>query len=113
MYIILKRCIGILKEYLGKMRWNSDLSGKVMKGVIDQEKMDQPCNCNKSTLQDDRHCLYEGQCRRSMVVYNLECKLCDSHYVGKTHQYLKERMQEHFGDVWKVIETGNKNYGPN
>jgi hypothetical protein len=26
---------------------------------------------------------------------------------------LKEITQEHFGDVWKVIETGNKNYGPN
>jgi hypothetical protein len=48
-----------------------------------------------------------------MVVYDLECKLCNSHYVGKTQQYLKERTQEHFGDVWKVIETGREKYGPN
>jgi hypothetical protein len=45
-------------------------------------------------------------------VYDLECKLCESHYIGKTQQYFKERTQEHFEDVWKVIETGNKNYGP-
>jgi hypothetical protein len=47
-----------------------------------------------------------------MVIYNLECKLCNSHYVGKTQQYLKERTQEHFGDVWKVIETGREKFGP-
>lgn len=45
-------------------------------------------------------------------MYDLECKLCESHYIGKTQQYFKERTQEHFEDVWKVIETGNKNYGP-
>ena len=28
MYIILKRCIGILKEYLGKMRWTHDRRSK-------------------------------------------------------------------------------------
>ena len=94
-------------------KFNSDLTNKVMKDVIDQEKMDRPCNCNKATLLEDGKCLYEGQCRRSMVVYDLECKLCDSHYIGKTQQYLKERTNEHFGDVWKIIETGNKNYGPN
>jgi hypothetical protein len=94
-------------------KFNSDLSGKVMKDKIDMEKMDRPCNCNKSTLLDNGHCLYEDQCRKSMVVYDLECKLCNSHYVGKTQQYLKERTQEHFGDVWKVIETGREKYGPN
>jgi hypothetical protein len=48
-----------------------------------------------------------------MVVYNLECKLCDSHYVGKTQQYLKDRTNDHFYDVWKVVETGKKKFGPN
>ena len=47
------------------------------------------------------------------MVYNLECKLWDSHYVGKTQQYLKDRTNDHFYDVWKVVETGKKKFGPN
>ena len=34
--------------------------------------------CNATTLCEDRKCLYGGDCRRSMVVYNLKCKLCDT-----------------------------------
>jgi hypothetical protein len=42
---------------LGK-KFNSDLSGKIMKGVVDQEWSDQACNCNSKTLLDDGNCLY-------------------------------------------------------
>jgi hypothetical protein len=90
-------------------KFNSDLSGKIMKGVYDLEWSDRACNCNSKTLLDNGHCLYKSQCRKSLVVYNLECKLCDSHYVGKTQQYLND----HFYDVWKVVETGKKKFGPN
>jgi hypothetical protein len=75
-------------------KFNSDLSGKITKGVYDLEWSDRACNCNSKTLLNDGHCLYESQCRKSMVVYNLECKLCDSHNVGKTQQYLKDRTND-------------------
>jgi hypothetical protein len=48
-----------------------------------------------------------------MVVYNLKCKLCDIDYVGKTQCHLKKRTSQHMRDVWKVIESGRKNFGPN
>jgi hypothetical protein len=37
---------------LGK-KFNSDLTSKATKGVINMEKMDRPCNCNKTTGQFD------------------------------------------------------------
>ena len=40
-----------------------------------------------------------------------ECKLCNKTYVGKTQDYLNTRTKQHIHDVWKVIETGRKNYG--
>jgi hypothetical protein len=64
---------------LGK-KFNSDLTSKATKGVINMEKMDRPCNCNKTTLLEDGYCLYEGQCRQSTVVYDLERKLCDARH---------------------------------
>jgi hypothetical protein len=30
----------------------------------------------------------------------------------KTQQYLKDRTNDHFYDVWKVVETGEKKFGP-
>ena len=47
-----------------------------------------------------------------MVVYAYRCKCCDMEYVGKTQVYLKTRTQQHIGDVWKVIEAGRFNFGP-
>jgi hypothetical protein len=34
-------------------------------------------------------------------------------YKGKTQRYFKKQKGEHFCDVWKVIETGRKKFGPN
>lgn len=92
--------------------FNGDLSGEVMKGVTDFNLRERPCNCNMSTLTNNKKCWFEGKCRTSMVIYRLYCKLTGKSYYGKTQQYLKTRTMKHVQDVWKVIESGRKSLDP-
>ena len=92
-------------------KFNSDLTGKVMNGIIDSDLMDMTCNCNKASTLEDGKCMYEGQCRRSMVVYELQHATTKKSYVGKTQCHLKTRTKQHVYDVWKVIESGRQKFG--
>ena len=49
---------------------NSGLNEKVMDDIYDMELADAKCNCNVASLCEDGKCLYEGKCRRSMIVTN-------------------------------------------
>jgi len=90
---------------------NGDLNNKVMKGIMDSELADRPCNCNIKSLLPNGKCMYGGNCRKSMVVYELNCGVTGKSYIGKTQDYLKKRTQQHATDVWKVIESGRAKYG--
>jgi len=81
---------------------NGDLNNKVMKGIMDSELADRPCNCNIKSLLPNGKCMYGGNCRKSMVVYELNCGVTGKSYIGKTQDYLKKRTQQHATDVWKV-----------
>ena len=41
---------------------HNDLSSKVMKGIIDREEQDLPCNCPKKCRKEDGTCLHNDQC---------------------------------------------------
>ena len=89
-------------------KFNSDLQGKVMRGITDEINRDRHCNCNIRS-KADRHCQYDNNCRKATVVYELKCLICDMDYIGKTQRYVKIRTKEHVNDVWKVIDSGRKN----
>ena len=93
-------------------KFNGDLNKKVMKDVIDFNLRDRECNCDTRTLTASKECLFEGKCRRSMVVYELYCKLSGKSYYGKTQQYLKKRTMQHIQDVLKIIQSGRTKFGP-
>ena len=80
-----------------------DLSKKVMAGIVDENMVDQPCNCNVKSLRENGSCLYGGNCRKEGI-YALSNKNTDQTYYGKTVQHLKERTRQHFTDVWKIID---------
>ena len=82
-----------------------DLSSKVMAGIIDEEMVDRPCNCNARSLREDGTCAYGGKCRKKMVIYGLTDRNTNKTYFGKTVQHLKERTQQHFKDVWSIIDS--------
>ena len=77
-----------------------------MQGIFDKELSDKACNCNARSLMEDGRYMYDSNCRRSMIVYELKCTCCDMSYIGNTQLYLKDRTQQHMHDVWKVIECG-------
>ena len=41
------------------------------------------------------------------VVYKIECKGCESNYLGETGRYLQDRINEHKKDVRKKNERSN------
>ncbi len=94
---------------LGQM-FNSDLTGKTMEGIINQELIDRPCNCNKTTLLPNGRCQYDNNCRKAVIVYQLRCKLTGKSYIGKTQRYFKKRTSKHFSDVWKIVESVRAKY---
>ena len=47
------------------------------------------------------------------IVYKVRDKTTCMAYVGKNHRYLITRTAEHIEDVWKVIASGRKKFGPN
>ena len=86
-------------------RFRGDLTGKVQKGLISLDFAQGKCNCNSATKIDGK-CPYGGECNKSIVVYQVTCKECDSDYIGSTQQSLKGRMSGHFADVSKWYKKG-------
>ena len=84
---------------------NADLSQKVMAGIEDYDMKDRPCNCNVTSKREDGTCMFNGDCRKKMVIYSLKDNTTDKTYFGKTVQDLKKRTQQHFSQVWNVIDS--------
>ena len=77
----------------------SDLTTKLMRGIIDLDRTDQPCNCDVRSKRTDGTCMYDGACRNVNVVCELKDKITGMSYVGKTQNDLKKRTSSHIGDV--------------
>lgn len=91
-----------------------------MKNIINIDLPARECNCNVRTLHETfdlngksngKCCIFNGECRTSIVVYLLRCKKTNKYYIGKTKVYLKNRALQHFSDVWKIIENGKRKFG--
>ena len=86
---------------------NADTASKLMEGIDDLTWITRPCNCGPS-FKVDGQCIYGGKCRVACVVYKATCKCCNQVYIGKLQRYWKTRMQEHFKDVWKMLERSRR-----
>ena len=86
---------------------NADTASKLMAGIDDLTWITRPCNCGPSYKVDGK-CIYGEKCRVACVVYKATCKCCNQSYIGKSQHYWKKRMQEHFRDVWKMLERINR-----
>mgnify|MGYP001787478984 FL=1 len=86
--------------------FQGDLSRKLTEGIgsIDFEIL--PCNCR--TGERNGACNYNNICRKSIVVYKVECNNTGKIYIGNTQQHFKNRMKAHFCDVQQLINKGVK-----
>ena len=81
------------------------LNYKIMREIRSKDFKDLPCNCtNPSRIEGN--CIYGEKCRVSMVVYKAKCVKTGKIYVGNTQQKLKERMNQHYGEVCKLVNNG-------
>jgi GIY-YIG catalytic domain len=85
--------------------FQGDLSRKLTLGVISKDFETLDCNCR---LGAEQKCGYNGFCRKSIIVYKVECKNTSKIYIGNTQQHFKKRMQQHFNDVRKLHSQGDK-----
>jgi hypothetical protein len=77
--------------------FSGDLSKKLTEGIIYMDFKNLPCNCQEKGANG--LCLYEGDCRKSIVVYKTTCLKTGKMHIGNTQQHFKKRMQQHFQDV--------------
>ena len=80
---------------LGEML-NSDLSGKVMMNIYDEEGEDRESNRKPGSKCENENgeCLHGGDCRKKYVIYKLKDSITGKSYIGKTQQqFLKKREQ--------------------
>ena len=77
----------------------ADISAKVMDGVEDAEQS-LPCNYRGDNLVNGE-CYWNGQCRKSSVIYKIKCKCCGDFYIGKTQDAVKSRVSTHITDIGK------------
>ena len=76
-----------------------------MKDIESKDFKRLECNCNKS-LKVKGECVYGGEYCRSVVVYKAECKECKMCYLGSTQQKIKLCINQHLGEVCKLVNTG-------
>ena len=81
-----------------------DLMIKLMKDVKSRDFKDLPCNCNQASKINGL-CMFGGECRKSIVVYKIECKDCSIYYIGNTHQKLKVQMTQHLNEACTLVNN--------
>jgi hypothetical protein len=85
--------------------FQGDLSKKLTLEVVSKDFETLGCNCR---LGATNKCGYNNICRKSIVVYKVECLNTSKVYIGNTQQHFKRRMQQHFNDVKKLHGFGEK-----
>ena len=82
----------------------SDVNKKLMEGIGSKDFDTLKCNCYSTKV--DGKCIFNLECRKSIVVYKAECKECGMHYIGNTQQKLKSRMNQHFIEAKNLVNKG-------
>ena len=85
--------------------FQGDLSRKLTLDVESKDFQTLECNCR---LGKKKGCGHNNICRCSVVVHKVECKHTNRVHIGNTQQHFKTRMQQHFNDVKKLHNLGEK-----
>ena len=69
--------------------------------------MDRECNCSLPSKVNGK-CFYEGKCRSKCIIYQVECSLLDTIYIGNTQKTFKKIMDGHLSDLLCLLNNGQK-----
>ena len=84
--------------------FQGNLNTKLLEDVTSLDFDQLPCNCRKK----DKKCIYDGNCRNKVVVYQTTCALTGKKYVGNTQQPVKTRIQQHVQDTRRLFLLGKR-----
>ena len=65
-----------------------------MEGIEDVNLQNRDCNCDKRSTLEDGRCMYDGNCRKKMVIYDLKCLITSKSYIGKMQRSMNKQMKE-------------------
>ena len=86
---------------------NGDLAAKIGRGIFFKYLMYRECNfCLPSKV--NKKCVYEGKCRSKCIIYEVKFSMCDSIYIGNTHQTFKKIMDCRFYYLLRLLNNGQK-----
>ena len=86
--------------------FQGDLNNKLTNKITSKDFMDLNCNCQTNSKVNGK-CIYNENCRKSIIVYKANCKLCGCFYIGNTQQKLKQQMNTHFSEA-KDLNNNDK-----
>ena len=68
---------------------NGDLAAKIGRRIFFKDLMDRECNCSLPSKLNVKF-VYEGKCWSKCSIYQVECSMCESIYIGNTQQTFKK-----------------------
>jgi len=86
---------------------------KLTVGLTSRDFEPLPCNCRTSGNGNFGH---NNMCRNSTAVYKVKCNDTGKAWIGNTQQKFKNRMQQHFNEVQKLLWSNsarNQTHTPN
>ena len=78
----------------------------IMKEWMSRDFKQRICNCNVANKDADGKCVFNGKCRTSCVIYELQCKISKKKCIGQTQQHLKDRTNQHLNDAVQLKNRG-------
>ena len=84
-----------------------NLTSKLTKGAGSSDFKDEPCSCKRASKFDGK-CMFNGKCRKSIVVYKAECQKCKICYIGNTQTKLQLQTTLHLGEVCTLVIKDKK-----
>jgi hypothetical protein len=88
-------------------KFNGILNNKLNKDLISLDFENNTCNCSKKALVNGK-CAYDDKCRSKCIIYQANCKICNSNYIGNTQRNFKARMDGHYNDIRNLINKDKK-----
>ena len=52
--------------------------------------------------------MYNGECRRAVILYKAHCTCCGKFYIGNTQQTMKAQMSKHYSEACTFANTGKQ-----
>lgn len=80
---------------------SSDVDRKLNLGLVTDFSREN-CNCSRVSKVNGE-CIYGGDCRSKIVVYECTCLICSKVYRGNTQQNVKTRINKHLDEVRSEI----------